>query len=70
MSPADLQRLIDALQGERLKTTVPAVEDWIQEWGQKQLDALGVSARTVRRRASRCLRALAEAAPYYTLVAS
>ena len=43
MSPADLQRLVDALQGERLKTTVPAVEDWIQEWGQKQLDALGVS---------------------------
>ncbi|MBK9696728.1 MAG: hypothetical protein IPO80_04745 [Propionibacteriaceae bacterium] len=33
-------------------------------------DALGVSARTVRRRASRCLRALAEAAPSYTLVAS
>lgn len=43
MSPADLQRLVDALQAERLKSTVPAVEGWIQEWGQKQLDALGVS---------------------------
>ena len=43
MSSADLQRLINALQGERLKSTVPAVEDWIQEWGQKQLNALGVS---------------------------
>lgn len=43
MSPADLQRLVDALQGERLKSTVPAVEDWIQEWGQKQLNDLGVS---------------------------
>jgi len=43
VSPADLQRLVDALQAERLKSTVPAVEGWIQEWGQKQLDALGVS---------------------------
>lgn len=33
-------------------------------------DELGVAARTVRRRATRCLRALAEAAPSYTLRAS
>lgn len=33
-------------------------------------DELGVSARTIRRRATRCFRALADAAPSYTLHAS
>lgn len=42
MSPADLSRLLNALQGERLKSTIPVVESWIEEWGNGQLRALGV----------------------------